>query len=89
MSYPFWITLGAILALALVYVVVPVAGYVFARYRRARTVRCPETGTEARVQVDAAHAALSAVPGPPDLRVVDCSQWPERSGCERTCTPQL
>ena len=84
MSAP-WITLIAIAAVAVFYVLVPVAAEVFARYRRRRTVRCPETGTEAKVQVDAVLAALTAVPGPPDLRVEDCSFWPGRKDCAQTC----
>jgi hypothetical protein len=80
-----WVTLLAIAMLAMVYVVVPVVGDVFARYRRRRTLRCPETGTDASVQIDARHAALTAIPGPPELRVEDCSLWPERKGCQERC----
>ena len=75
MSAPL-MTLLAILALAMVYVLVPIAAGVFARYRRARTLRCPEGGLLAQVQMDARHAALTAVTGAPELRVSDCSLWP-------------
>ncbi len=80
-----WITLLAIAAAAVFYVLVPVVADTFYRYRQKRAVRCPETGAEAEVQIDAAHAALTAVPGPPELRVEVCSLWPERQGCAQAC----
>jgi hypothetical protein len=80
-----WILLLAIAATAIVYVLLPIVASVFARYRKPRIVRCPETGVTAEIQVDARHAAATAVPGPPELRVADCSQWPDRKGCDQAC----
>lgn len=80
-----WIILAAIAALAVAYVVVPVMVDAFLRFRRGQTVRCPETGLMAQVSIDARRAALTAVPGPPTVRVADCSLWPERHGCEEKC----
>ena len=80
-----WIILTAIAALALGYVIVPIMVDALLRFRRRRTVRCPETGLLAMVTLDARHAALTAVPGPPDVRVADCSLWPEKQGCEERC----
>ncbi len=80
-----WMTLLAIAALGVLYVLVPIVADTFARYRRGRTLRCPETRDEARVQIDARHAALTAIPGPPELRVEACSLWPERAGCTQSC----
>ena len=80
-----WIILTAIGALALGYVVVPVMVDALLRFRRSRVVRCPETALLARVGLDARHAALTAVPGPPDVRVANCSLWPEKYGCEEKC----
>jgi hypothetical protein len=71
--------------IAVLYVLVPVIVSAFLQYRGRRTVRCPETGTSAEVQIDAGHAALTAVPGPPDLLVRDCSRWPERADCGQDC----
>jgi hypothetical protein len=43
----------------------------------------------AEVQVDAGHAVLTAIPGPPEVRVQDCSLWPDRHGCAQRCvTPE-
>ena len=83
-----WITLGAMAALALGYVRAPIVAEVFFRLRGRRTVRCPETGLAAEVEIDARHAALSAVPGPPEVRVAECSLWPDRAGCEQKCAAE-
>jgi hypothetical protein len=87
MSAP-WITLAAMAALALCYVVAPIMAEVFFRFRGRRTIRCPETGLTAEVEIDARHAAFSAIPGPPEVRVADCSLWPDRAGCEQKCAAQ-
>jgi len=84
-----WITLAAMAALAFGYVVTPIMAEAFFRFRGRRTVRCPETGLTAEVEIDARHAALSAVPGPPKVRVAECSLWPDRAGCEQRCAAQL
>ena len=80
-----WTVLIALGALALGYVVGPVMLDAFLRFRRGRIVGCPETGLLAEVGLDARHAARTAVPGPPDVRVVACSLWPERRGCAQRC----
>jgi hypothetical protein len=80
-----WILLLAIAGTAFVYVLVPIAAGVFLRYREPRAVCCPETGATAWIQIDARHAALTAVPGPPRLRVADCSRWTHRRGCDQAC----
>lgn len=84
MSDP-WIVLGGIAGIAVLYVLVPVVGDAFARFRHPRAVRCPETGTLAEVGVAAGRAALSAAYGDPDLRVERCSLWPGRQGCAQRC----
>jgi hypothetical protein len=58
-------------------------------YRRRRVVGCPETGGATGVHVDAARVARSAWMGPLDLRLTDCTRWPERSGCGQECLSQL
>jgi hypothetical protein len=80
-----WITLFAIAALALVYVIAPICAGVFFRFRRPRTMRCPETGVAVELTLDARHAALTAVPGPPRMRVMACTLWPDRKGCAQRC----
>jgi hypothetical protein len=82
-------TLLALAALALLYVVVPILGDVYARYHRSRTVRCPETGSDVTVQDDAAHAVRTALPGPPEVRIRACTLWPGRRECAQHCTAQI
>jgi len=65
---------------------------VVARYlklRGARVVTCPETKKPAAVEVDARHAAISEVLGETELRLKDCSRWPERQGCGQDCLMQI
>jgi hypothetical protein len=79
--------LASIVVLGVVYVLLPVAGDAYVRFRGRRRVRCPEAGTAADVQLDARHAALTAALGDPDVRVAGCSLWPERAGCAQACVP--
>jgi hypothetical protein len=41
------------------------------------------------VEVDAAHAALTASQGRPHLRLEACTRWPERAGCGQECLAQI
>jgi hypothetical protein len=84
MSTPL-IVIAAVMALAMLYVLTPVAADAFFRYRARRVLRCPETGKEAEVSVDARRAAFTSALGKTLLRVKDCSLWPERKGCRQDC----
>jgi hypothetical protein len=79
------ITVAAIALLAVYIIVFLVTADVHLRFRKPRTVVCPETGLGEEVQVDAWHAAATAVPGPPDVSIATCTAWPRRAGCERRC----
>lgn len=74
-----------IVAIGAVYVVLPIALDAYFRFRDARTVACPETGLAEEVQLDAWHAAATAVPGPARLYVAHCTRWPEQAGCKQEC----
>ena len=54
-------------------------------YWGKRVVTCPETRDPAVVEVDAARVAASAWGGPPDIRLKDCSRWPEKADCGQDC----
>ncbi len=79
------IVIIAILAVASLYVLLPRVAHIFARYRDARDVPCPETGTMADITIDASRAAFTSALGRPRLRVQRCSLWPARRGCGETC----
>jgi hypothetical protein len=82
-------TFLAIVAVGLLYVIVPIVADTFFRFRHKRIVQCPEEGKPARVLFDATLAALTAVPGPPKLRVDRCSFWPDRADCAQRCARDL
>ena len=56
-------------------------------YHDARTVNCPETHAPVSVRFNALRAAITGLSGPPRLRLVDCSRWPERADCGQECIP--
>lgn len=84
MRYP-GLVIGAILALGVVYVLLPVVVGAFRRYRGTKTLRCPETGDHAEVDLDERHATFTAAFKKPDLRVTQCSRWPEKDSCDEDC----
>ena len=79
-----WVVLP-IIALGVLYVMLPVALTVFGRYRFRKFLRCPVTSEEAWVLVDARRAGVSSLFGRPSLRVRSCSLWPGRSECGQGC----
>lgn len=84
-----WNLLVALAALALGYVLFPVASTTFFHYRGTRTLRCPETEKDAGVQIDARRAALGSIFGRTHLRVQNCSLWPARQRCAQGCLKHL
>ena len=84
MSHP-WIVLVAVLAVALLYVLMPLVADTFRRFRSPRMLRCPETGGKAEVGIDASRAALTSAFGQPLLRARSCSLWPEKEQCKQDC----
>jgi hypothetical protein len=78
-----------ILSIAAIYFVVPFVVGTYIRFRGKRVITCPETRKPAAVEVDAAHAALTAAFSHPDLRLRSCSRWPERAGCGQECLLQV
>ena len=80
-----WALLIGLALVALVFVLIPVAGGVYLRLRGLRPLRCPETRMPAAVGVDAAYAAWTAAFRRPLLRVRSCTLWPRRAGCAQHC----
>lgn len=83
------VTLGAIAAIGISYVLLPVGLSVFADFRKPKEVTCPDNGEPAQVTVDAAYAAMTSAVGMNRLRMDGCSRWPERAACNRSCLSQL
>ena len=80
-----WLVLLALVVLAVLFVVAPVAAATFAYWRRPRRLVCPEEGAVARVTVDARRAALGEALGRRALEAVRCSFWPRLRFCRQEC----
>ena len=74
-----------IVAIGLFYVVLPIVMFAYLNFRGPRTITCPETGLAEEIELDAWHAAVTAVPGPPRLHVAACTRWPLRAPCNQDC----
>jgi hypothetical protein len=59
------------------------------RWRDTRIVTCPETARPAAVDLDLRYAIVGSIVGRPELRLRDCSRWPQRSGCGQTCLTEV
>jgi hypothetical protein len=81
--------IGVIAAVGLLYVVVPIVLDTYRKYMGTLLVTCPETQQTAALELDAGHAALRAATGRVEVRVQDCSRWPERAGCQQECLRQI
>ena len=71
-----WVILTAIVLLALVYVVAPVAAATVSYYRRPWRLTCPRARKAAQIRVGATRAAVAEVLGRREVAVERCSLWP-------------
>ena len=79
--------LAFVAALAILRIVPALRLYL--RFRGKRIVSCPETRQAAAVRVSAGKAALKATVHTPQLRLSECSRWPERQACGQECLQQI
>jgi hypothetical protein len=85
-------SLSTLIPIAIAVVVILVAYRAvstFFRYRGARVITCPENHRPAGVHVDVRHAAATALGSSPQLRLDQCSRWPEKQGCGQECLRQI
>ena len=59
------------------------------KYRGQRVITCPENHRPAVVALDAMHAAETVFGRPPELRLSECSRWPEKAGCGQECLGEV
>lgn len=78
------VVIPEVVAIGLGYVLLPAMAVHALGARRPHPVTCPENGAEAIVRLDPKRAVRALFSGAPQ-RVVACSRWPERSGCDRAC----
>lgn len=85
--------LTAVLVIGLAVILASFAGWrlisAWWKFHGRMVITCPENQRPAGVSVDARHAAATAVGGTPQLRLSDCSRWPERAGCGQQCLSQI
>ncbi len=83
--------LAAILALLIGMIAfgITVAFRAYLRYRGQRLVTCPETHQPAAVHVNVAKAASQALWGKTQIRLDQCSRWPEKQNCGQECLHQV
>lgn len=62
---------------------------VYRKFRGNRIISCPENHQPAAVRVAAGKAAAEAMVGTPQLRLKDCSRWPEMADCGQECMSQI
>lgn len=60
----------------------------YRQYSGSRLVSCPADQQPGVVSIDARHAVESGIDGCPDLRLCECTRWPERANCDQACLPQ-
>jgi hypothetical protein len=61
---------------------------IYRQYSGSRLVSCPENQRPGVVSIDARHAVSTGIDGRPDVRLCDCSRWPERANCDQACLSQ-
>jgi len=57
--------------------------------RIARQLTCPALGAPADVGLDPWFAVRKHVSGANELRVLQCSRWPEHGDCAQECLAQI
>lgn len=82
------ITLAVIIAASAVFELIR-ALRTYLKFRGKRIVSCPETHQAAGVRVAAGKAAAGAVLGAAQVRLSECSRWPEKEGCGQECLAQI
>ena len=59
------------------------------KYHGQRVITCPENQLPAGVFVDAIRAAGTGIGNVPELRLSECSRWPEKAGCGQQCLSEI
>jgi len=60
----------------------------YRKYRGKRLIVCPETQKAEAVEVAAGKGAVKAFLAP-EVRLKDCTRWPERADCGQYCLSQI
>ena len=88
MLLAFWILLFVITAFLVLLIPVLWGFEIYKRHSGIRVVICPENGRQVAVSFDALHATKMGMSGRRELRLADCTRWPEQKNCEQECISQ-
>ena len=77
--------IAGVVTLGLYFVIAPVVVNTYRRYRRRKTIICPDTDQIAEVDIKAMQAGVMSVLGEHRVRVKWCSLWPRKKGCAQEC----
>ncbi len=80
--------IGAVFLIAMLYFIILAIRGSF-RYRGKMLVSCPETQEPVGVKVDSGSAAISSVLGDNEIRLSNCTRWPEKQNCGQECLQQI
>ncbi len=83
-----YLVVGIVLIVGLVFIIRALVR-TYLEYRGERLVLCPETEQYATVEIDGRLAAVTALFGASELRVENCSRWPEHEHCAQDCIWQI
>lgn len=61
----------------------------YLEYRGKRLVVCPENEKVVAVEVAAGKAAAQSFAGIPNIRLHECTRWPEKQNCGQDCLSQI
>ena len=61
----------------------------YRKFGGTRLITCPDNERAEAVELDARAAVLAELRGRTELRIRDCSRWPEKSDCGRECLEQI
>ena len=62
---------------------------IWSRFLGRMVITCPENQRAAGVSVDKGHALTTGIAGGTELRLAECSRWPERADCGQGCLSQI
>ena len=77
--------IAGVVTLGFFFVIAPAVVNTYRRYRKRKTIICPDTGQIVEVELKAVHAGLMSALGKHWVRVKRCSLWPRKKGCAQEC----
>jgi hypothetical protein len=79
-----WIVIPFLGVIAILFVIVPIGGSVYAQFRRPKLVRCPTRNGDAVICVNPVRAAVAESLGV-RIMIAECSLWPKHGTCGQDC----